>query len=80
MEPGRGKKTERLRECILECLRECLEGSLESGAEFEVAILDGPLGDLGGWRVFAGKEVESGEGALGEKGVETVRVRECPFI
>ena len=76
-EPGRGKKTDRLRECIRECRRECLAAvSAEvSGAECDVTMIEGG-GDVGEERVgVLGKEVDSGEARGRENGVEMERVR-----
>ena len=76
-EPGRGKKTDRLRECSRECRRECLAAvSAEvSGAECEVTMIEG-RGDVGEERVgVLGKEGDSGEARGRENGVEMERVR-----
>lgn len=77
-EPGRGKYTDRLRECMRECLRGgtafavLSTGELSSGAVCEADILF----TEGIASCCAGKDAESGEGVMGEKGPDTDRVRE----
>lgn len=81
-DPGRGKKTERFRECSRWCLRDgfAADGAPapESGNECEACICEGNA-----WRVgeeidpFGGKEDARGEWTDGEKDVDEIdRVRE----
>ena len=80
-DPARGKKTERLREWSRECRRECFGGGFVEEEELSGAETDGYIGEVVGkaWVVGEaelGKEVESGEGSGGEKGLDIERVRE----
>lgn len=78
-EPGRGKKTDKLRECIRECRRTCFCGASGcckvSGAECD-GLMVGIFGEVG---ERFGNDEESGDGATGEKGVDVERVREWPL-
>ena len=75
-EPGRGKNTDKLRECILECRLACFAPagcpSNTSDAERDVCMPGGAT--------TAGKDADSGDGETGENGVDVDRVRAWPFI
>lgn len=81
MVPGRGKKTERLREWMRECRRVwlCEEMEGEGLMPFSFVRISGAVADAGSFPLgspSAGNEKERGDGLAGENGPEIERARE----